>query len=138
MSRSAIKGVVPVDRMASEIAKQLNAWNQDIADATIKAVAETTAETVLELKRNSPKDRGDYARSWTRSVLENNRFGLRNVVHNKAHYRLTHLLENGHINPRAKTGMTRTPAYPHIGIAEAHAMQMLEEKVRQYCKDVTD
>ena len=134
---SAIKGVVPIDKMASEITKQLAAWNQDIADATIKAVAETTAETALELKRTSPRrsgpNGGAYAKDWAATALERSRYGLRNVVHNKRHYRLTHLLENGHANAR---GGGRTPAHPHIGIAEAHALEMLEEKMRQYINDV--
>lgn len=135
--RSGIKGVIPIDKMASEIAKAMNEWSQDIADATIKAVAETTAETVLELKRTSPRREGPnggaYAKDWTRSALEKSRYGLVNVVHNKGHYRLTHLLEKGHANAR---GGGRTPAHPHIGLAEAHALDMLEEKMRQYINDV--
>ena len=131
--RSGIKGAIPIDRMASEIAKALNEWSQDVADATKKAVVETTAEAVLELKRNSPRDSGAYARDWDRKTLETSRYGIRNVVYNKKHYRLTHLLEHGHANAR---GGGRTPAYPHIGIAEARAMEMLQEKTERYIHDV--
>ena len=141
-NRSGIKGVVPIDKMASEIAKQLGEWNQEMADATIKAVAETCAETVLELKRTSRQlfNGNAYASSWKTSVLEHSRYGQRNVIHNEKHYRLTHLLENGHNNPRAKNpgAKTFTQGRPHIGLAEAHAMQMLEEKMEQYYKDVFD
>lgn len=136
MSRSGIKGVIPIDAMAQQIANELQNWSQDVADAMKEAVIETTAEAVLELKRSSPKDSGDYAKDWTRSLLEQSRYGLKYVVHNKHHYRLTHLLEHGHNNPRAVNGKTWTPAKPHIGLAEAHAMELLEEKMRQYINDV--
>ena len=133
MSRSGIKGVVPLDKMASEIAKTLSDWSQDIADAMKAAVVEASAEAVRDLKRNSPKDTGDYAKDWTRSPLERSRYGLKYVVHNKHHYRLTHLLEDGHANAR---GGGRTPAHPHIGLAEARAQDYLEEKARQFINDV--
>lgn len=137
MSRSGIKGVVPLDKMASEIAKTLSDWSQDIADAMKAAVVEASAEAVRDLKHNSPRRPppvgGAYARDWTRSPLERSRYGLKYVVHNKHHYRLTHLLEDGHANAR---GGGRTPAHPHIGLAEARAQDYLEEKARQYINDV--
>lgn len=134
---SGIKGVIPIDMMAGKIRDTLDVYSRDVAEAIIKAVAETSAETVLELKRTSPKDSGDYAKDWAASVLEKSRYGLRNVVHNKRYYRLTHLLENGHSNPRAVKGSPWTPAKPHIGLAEAHAIQMMEEKVEQYINDIS-
>lgn len=138
MSGSGIKGVVPIDKMASEITKALTNWSQEVADAMNAAVAEATAYAVLDLKRNSPKDSGDYAKDWTRTTLEKSRYALRNVVHNKGHYRLTHLLEHGHaiVNAKKPGAKTRTDAYPHIGLAEAHAQQILNEKMEQYIHDI--
>ena len=133
---SGIKGVIPIDAMAGAIRDTLGVYSRDVIAAVEKATVETTAEAVLELKRNSPKDSGDYAKDWTRSLLEKSRYGLRYVVHNKGHYRLTHLLENGHSNPRAVNGKAWTPAYPHIGLAEAHAIDMMREKVEQYLNDI--
>lgn len=132
MSRSAIKGVIPLDKMAATIVQSLNEWSQDLADITKEAVKEVSAEAVRELKVNSPKRFGDYAKDWTSTTLSNSRYGLTNVVHNRHHYRLTHLLENGHANAR---GGGRTPSHPHIGLAEARAMELLEEKVRQGIND---
>lgn len=133
---SGIKGVIPIDAIAGAIRDTLDVYSRDVIAAVEKATVETTAEAVLELKRNSPKDSGDYAKDWTRSLLEKSRYGLRYVVHNKGHYRLTHLLENGHSNPRAVNGKPWTPAYPHIGLAEAHAIDMMREKVEQYLNDI--
>lgn len=137
---SGIKGVIPIDAMAGAIRDTLDVYSRDVIAAVEKATAETTAEAVLELKRTSPRrpgpNGGAYAKDWTRSLLEKSRYGLKYVVHNKGHYRLTHLLENGHNNPRAVDGKPWTPAYPHIGLAEAHAIDMMREKVEQYLNDI--
>ena len=133
MARSRIKSVIPIDKMASEIAQTMSEYSQDVAEATRKAVAEATAEAVLDLKRNSPKDTGKYARSWKYDAVKETKTVFRNIVHNAKYYRLTHLLEHGHANAR---GGGRTPAHPHIGLAEAKAIENLEEKMRLYINDV--
>lgn len=137
MARSRIQGAIPIERMANEITKMMTEYSDDVAEAMRKAVSETSAEAVLDLKRNSPKRKGPkggaYARSWKYDAIEETRTKWRNVVHNVKHYRLTHLLERGHANAR---GGGRTPAYPHIGLAEAKAIDNLAEKMRQYINDV--
>ena len=136
MARSRIKSVIPIDRMANEIAQTISEYSEDVSDAMRKAVAESSAEAVLDLKRNSQKrvkNGGAYAKSWKYSAIQQTRTVFKNVVHNAKHYRLTHLLEHGHANAR---GGGRTPAYPHIGLAEQKAIEKLEEKMRQYINDV--
>ena len=133
MARSRITSAIPIDKMAKEIVNAMSEYSQDVAEASRKAVAEATAEAVLDLKRNSPKDTGRYAKSWKYSAVQETKTVFRNVVHNAKYYRLTHLLENGHANAR---GGGRTPAYPHIGLAEQKAIENLEEKMRQYINDV--
>lgn len=137
MARSRIQGAIPIDRMANEIAKTMAEYSEDVGEAVRKATIEASAEAVLDLKRNSPKRKGPkggaYARSWKNTAIEETRTKWRFIVHNERHYRLTHLLERGHANAR---GGGRTPAYPHIGQAEARAMDNLAEKMRQYINDV--
>lgn len=133
MARSRITSAIPIDKMAKEIVNAMSEYSQDVAEASRKAVAEATAEAVLDLKRNSPKDTGRYAKSWKYSAVQETKTVFRNVVHNAKYYRLTHLLERGHANAR---GGGRTPAYPHIGLAEQKAIENLEEKMRQYINDV--
>ena len=133
MARSRITSAIPIDKMANEIVKTMNEYTQDVSEATRKAVAEASAEAVLDLKRNSPKDSGRYAKSWKYDAVKETRTVFRNIVHNAKYYRLTHLLEHGHANAR---GGGRTPAYPHIGLAEQKAIENLEEKMRQYINDV--
>ena len=125
---SGIKGVIPLDMMAGKIRDTLDVYSRDVAEAVLKAVAETSAETVLELKRTSPKrpNGGAYARDWASSVLEKSRYGLRNVVHNKTHYRLTHLLENGH----ALRNGGRMSGRTHIAPVEEQLVKDYEQAVR--------
>lgn len=126
----------PINEMADAITKQISEWTQDVADVTKQAVVETTIEAVQELRRNSPRrvGGGRYANSWDEKTVSENRFKVNKIVYNKKYYRLTHLLEKGHANAR---GGGRTPAHPHIGLAEQRAMELLEEKMRQYIHDVS-
>lgn len=53
-------------------------------------------ESVRELKAQSRKDSGDYAKGWTYTVEPATRdSGVEVTVHNRT-YQLTHLLENDH------------------------------------------
>ena len=133
MSRTS---AVPINEMANAISKQISEWTQEIADVTKQAVVETSIEAVRELRQTSPRrvGGGRYANDWDRKVTSENRFKLNQIIYNKKHYRLTHLLEYGHANAR---GGGRTPAHPHIGQVEAHSMEMLEAKLRRYINDVS-
>lgn len=65
----------------------------------------------------------EYAKSWTWTGKEgNNHFSV--TIYNKKHYRLTHLLENGHETVNGKT----TRAFKHIEpIAEQFVDAYLKE-----------
>ena len=57
--------------------------------------------------------------------LEKERGEIKVTVHVKGkHYRLTHLLEKGHLN---RDGTTRSKAIPHISIAQEHANKKAEK-----------
>lgn len=73
-----------------------------------------------QLRQKSPKKTGAYAKSWS---VKNERNGVTGMVtatvYAKApHYRLTHLLENGH----AKVNGGRVDGIPHIRPAEQNAV----------------
>lgn len=132
MARSRIKGEVPVDQMANAIRQTITDWSQDVADAVKMATVETAISAAADLRNSSPERTGAYAHDWTHKKMYEDRYRISEVVHNRKHYRLTHLLEYGHAN----RGGGRTPAYPHIGLAEERALRTLEEKVRQYINDI--
>ena len=90
---------VNFDSAAASIEKQINeVWGKqkDKFDVKAKSVAEQVTQ---ELKRTSPKRTGHYSEGWDyREEVKSNGYGGTYkvfVVHNK-HYRLTHLLNNGH------------------------------------------
>ena len=73
--------------------------------------------------------KGSYKRSW-KCTVEKERGKIQVTVHAKSpHHRLTHLLENGHLN---RDGTTRSKAIPHISVANADA----EKKVDKLLEDL--
>ena len=100
----------------------------DTATEEVKQAVTETGDTVRdEIRRNAPKDTGRYARSWTVKKTKETSQSLTVTVHSKDHYQLAHLLEFGH----AKRGGGRVAAQPHMGQAEEHGIEQLEEKLRK-------
>lgn len=96
-----------LDEYATDLSKDLNEVAQELGK-----LAQTT------LRSSSPKDTGEYARSWKIDV-EAGRLATKVTVYN-AKPGLTHLLEFGH----ALRQGGRAPAYPHI----APVAEQIEEK----------
>lgn len=108
----------------SEMHMALENYVQQVGDKADQIMEEAADEAVAELKSTSPKDKGAYARSWT---VKRVKFGKTTsfVVHNKKHYQLTHLLENGH----AKRNGGRVAARPHIKDAEQNGIRKIISKL---------
>ncbi len=100
-----------VDNLGDVIAKELQLYCADTQIMVAGAVDKRADELVKALKADSPKKSGDYAKDWTSKVETNNFSYYKRRIHNKKHYRLTHLLEKGH----ALRQGGRTKAVPHIG-----------------------
>lgn len=118
-----------IDDMAKEVAqifKDYAAATDDLINKTTTEVSKLTAE---ELQKTSPKNRGEYAKSWTYGKDTRKRSKNKNakVVYNQKHYRLTHLLEKGH----ATRNGGHTGAQPHIAPAAEKAEQELLSKLKK-------
>lgn len=96
---------IKADELGVEINTQLKNYSSKIQDGLNNLTDKTAKKVRLELKRRSPKRTGRYAKSWTITETENTFSTYRKTVHNKRHYRLTHLLEDGHKTKNGK--MTR-------------------------------
>ena len=105
--------------MANDITSQILQALRGYTDDVRKEVA---TQLVIELKQTSPKRTGAYAKSWTKT-----KFRKGWIVHNKHHYRLTHLLEKGH----AKTSGGRVSPKVHIRPAEERAIREFIERVER-------
>lgn len=124
---------VTVDELAEAIGKELGDYFDDITEDVKNAVEVTTRECVAEIKQRSPKRTGNYSRSWTATEVFNRRGSIRFTVHNKKHYRLTHLLEDGH----AKKNGGRVEGTPHIAPAEQNAEKNLIKRIEEAIKNDT-
>jgi len=102
------------------LTKILGEYSQEVTDAVEKAQDEVAKETVDELKRTSPKNKGGYAKGWATKKA-----GNKLTVYNKAKPQLTHLLENGH---STRDG-GRSRSFPHIKPAEENAVKSFQAKV---------
>lgn len=93
-------------------------------------VAKDARRTV---KANSPGE-GPYRNGW-KIEYENRKmksYGFQ--VWNPKHYRLTHLLENGHLIKNqygGPFGKDRTRAIPHIGKAQEEANRLALQRLRE-------
>ena len=138
---------IDISHIADEITKCLSEYSDDIAKGVDKAVDITAKETVRELKKTSPRrssdkprkykssgksyPAGSYAKSWGSTTLSNKAGNSQKVVSNKIHYRLTHLLENGHEN---RDGTT-SKSIPHINRAEEKAISDFDKRVEDIIND---
>lgn len=104
----------------------LDTFSKEFQERVDAAADTASKDTVKRLKNTSPRDTGDYAKSWSRKKVPGGY-----VVYNKNHPGLTHLLENGHAlaNQFGSLGK-RVRAYPHIKLAEQEGIREFEELLK--------
>lgn len=138
-----INNEIDISQLADEISKCLTEYSVEIGKKIDKVVRITAKKATNELKNASPRrssekprkyvpsgksyPAGSYAKSWG-SILLCDKIGNSSMIaRNKTHYRLTHLLENGHKNRNG------TNARPIVHITP------VEEKVTSdFLKSVED
>lgn len=95
---------------SAALAATLRTYANGVAEAVDEAAEKCAKGLAKELRGTAPKRTGAYAKDWTSKQTGANARGAKAyTVYNKAHYQLTHLLQNGHKGPAP------APAYPHIG-----------------------
>lgn len=96
---------------------------QENVDALKERVTEACKVAKSDLRENSPKKTGEYAKGWTYTVKETAPGSFTGVVYQKNKPGLTHLLEKGH----AKRNGGRVAGIPHIEPAFEDARKTMEE-----------
>lgn len=120
----AVKGVAQqLEGILDEFADRLDANTDEI-------MSETAKDCAQDLRETSPKGKGktsgQYAWSWT---VKKNRHQY--IVHNKDHYRLTHLLNNGHVIKNQYGTYGRVLGDGHIRRAEQRAIEALFRRLNE-------
>lgn len=120
---------IDIGDLAGEIVKALEEYTEDVVEKIDESAQRIAKESVKELKAKSPKDTGDYAKSWKYKAFEKN--GRVNTYAIYSNSSLTHLLENGH----AKRGGGRVVGVTHIAPVEKKAVKEFEKAVEEAIKN---
>lgn len=132
------KKISPVD-LSNAIAEILNEYGDEVYDVMeecIDSVSEEAKDRLKSANHFRKEASGTYAGSWINEKLQGKPLTVARAVHNEKHYRLTHLLEKGHV---IKNGTGReyghTSAFPHIGPvndwANKELVAMVERKLQK-------
>lgn len=133
MASKKIKGI----NFDKAVQKVLQEYGEEVLENMGEAISTVADEAVDKLKavatfapNGSPT--GDYSRSWVQEERRTGRLSKKRVIHNEEHYRLTHLLEKGHVSKNG-TGRTfgRVPAYPHIRDVNDWVQKDLPEEIKR-------
>lgn len=123
--------------ISDQLTKIFEQYGRQASEAVEKAAKKTGRDTVKELKQTSPKRYGDYAKSWTTKTKKSNGRLVSVTVYNKEHYRLTHLLENGHVIKNGSGTYGRVNGRKHIQPAEQNGIKEFEEQARAELEAIT-
>lgn len=119
------------DQMAQAIGDVLQTFAHRCETSVDAAAKESGEAGARLLKQYSPRGyTGKYARDWISTPTKRGTV----YIHNKKHYRLTHLLEKGH-KTNYKTGKygqkRQTKAIPHISIVEEQVAKTFELNIKK-------
>ena len=86
---------------------------------------DTSKQVTKSISLKSPKNKGDYAKGWTRKK-DNVGGEVRYIIYNKKKGSIAHLLEFGH----AKQGGGRVSGIPHIRPSYDDEIPSFENRIR--------
>lgn len=126
-----------VNDFAKAIADAFEDYSLEVAEATKEAIDEVATGANKEIKSHMTfnHDRtGDYKKSIRVVTSYDGLYDRRKTWYVKSpHYRLTHLLELGHLS---RDGTTRVKAYPHIRYGEEYVEGNLEKAVKRHIEQI--
>lgn len=122
--------MIEVDQLSQTIMNSLRQYTDEFQKEIAKASSEIAKGLVQDLKRESPEKTGDYQKGWR--IKKKGK--LKNIVHNKTDYQLTHLLEKGHALKRGGRVVGKSPEIVHIAPNEEKAVNQFIDAVERAVK----
>ena len=117
---------IKIDGLADAVSDALNEYSGYVSAETKEIIRNAGKTAAKELRRTSPKDTGEYAKSWKSKVTSETARTIHVSVYADHHQdSLTHLLENGH----AKRGGGRVAAIPHIEPVNDEILDQIEKEI---------
>ena len=121
------------DALAKTIEDTLKDYVDVTEEGCIKGVREVANRCVSELHSARPSGSGqwgswdEYSADWAKTRQTSKKGVYSEVVHNRKHYQLAHLLENGH----ALWQGGRARAFPHIAPVAKEAEDTLLTAIKK-------
>lgn len=112
----------------------LQDYSKEVMDTYNTCGKEIADDTVSKLKRVKfgRYDRGKYSKSWAVKQEKSNWGTDSYIIYNKKHYRLTHILEFGHVVKNGtKRVVGKAGAIPHIKPMEEWVQNQLPKLLVQ-------
>lgn len=108
------------------ISATLKEYEQKVTDEVRENVLKVAKEMVDELRENSPKRSGDYAKGWKSKVTKDKEFEFEASVYNARKPGLTQVLEFGHVIMNGtRRVLGEVEGIEHIYPAREHAEDKL-------------
>lgn len=104
---------IRINEVEEMLLKPLDDWGE-VTRQDIHNLVDEYGEKLLALvKEDSPQRNGGgaYKKNWAIDHKGVDVVRFKSLIYNKKHYRLTHLLEYGHVT---RDGKRRTEAIPHL------------------------
>lgn len=130
--RSAVIDIrkIDVSDLAEELVKAYSDYTEDVIENIEQAADDISKDALSDIKANSPKKTGSYAKGFRR-VKRKNAHRVEFEIWNPKHYRRVHLLEKGWTGRNGK----RVPGRAHMGPAEVKAVTAFEKQVEEIIKE---
>ena len=122
-------GREPMSSIEEQLGGIMAKFEQNLNDETGEAGKRIAKDCAAEIRRTSPRDRPQYYKFWAYKAIQGFGKSVTYVIFNRKYSGLTHLLEKGHGNAKAK---------PHIKPAEEKFVRLYLEEMERAVKNAGD